>query len=349
MKKIVSWFVLASVIILIFLFLFLGKEEKNVENHSSLIGDIPVTVIEVKKVTLSSDFSLVGVINPFNDIIVVSQSHGIILQDYTTVGKRVVANEVIAKIDDILLQSNLAKEEINYLKSKRDFERNQLQYEQNSISAAQLDLSRLDMKSAENQLTIAKKELEDTKIKTPISGIINYDYIDVGTMVNEGTQIANVVDVSKLKVIVNISEKEVFQLNVGEEVEIQTDIYPGIIFKGIIANIASKADEGHTYRVSIHMDNSTENPLKGGMFARVYFNSIKSSDILAIPRESLIGSVKDAKCYVIVNGVAYLKKIVIGKESSQMLEVIDGLNEGDLVVNSGQNNLSDSVKVTISK
>jgi len=88
------------------------------------------------------------------------------------------------------------------------------------------------MKAAESQLTLAKKQLSDTKIKAPISGTINKRIVDVGTMVNDGIPVANIVDISMLKVLLNVSEKDAFQIKIGEQTEITTDVYPGVKFFG---------------------------------------------------------------------------------------------------------------------
>ena len=261
----------------------------------------------------------------------------------------VKSGTVLFQIDDVLMQSNLASAEINFLKSKRDFERSETLYQENSISAAQLDLARLGMKAAESQLTLARKQLNDTKIKAPISGTINKRMVNEGAMVNIGTPVANIVDISTLKVALNVSEKDAFQIKTDKQVEITTDIYPGITFYGRVDNIASKADEAHTYPVEVKLPNSNQHPLKAGMFARVNFTSENTAECLVVPRESLIGSIKDARVYTVENKTAILKSVVVGRSSGEFLEILSGLNENEIVVTNGQNNLSDNSKVVIIK
>jgi len=205
------------------------------------------------------------------------------------------------------------------------------------------------MKAAESQLTLAKKQLDDTKIKAPISGMINKRFVDVGTMVNPGTPVANIVDISTLKVLLNVSEKDAFQIKPGQQAEITTDVYPGVIFYGKVDNIASKADEAHTYLVEVKLPNESRHPLKAGMFATVVFTGQSNQESLAIPRESLVGSIKDAYVYTVQNKIAKLRNVVIGKTSGNFLEVLSGLKENDIIVVNGQNNLSDNSKVVIIK
>ena len=337
------------IVIIVIAIISLSKQDTGQTGAKINYADIPVSTTVVKKMLLINDISLVGVINANNDVNVISEAQGLVTEAKVKVGDYVKAGTVLFQIDDVIMQSNLASAEINYLKAKRDFERSETLYQENSISAAQLDLARLQMKAAESKLTLAKKQLNDTKIKAPISGTINKRMVDHGTMVNPGTPVANIVDVSTLKVLLNVSEKDAFQIKAGEQSEITTDVYPGIKFYGKIDNIASKSDEAHTYPVEVKLSNSSTHPLKAGMFARVVFYGQSSEESLAIPRESLVGSIKDAYVYTIENKIAKLKNIVIGKTSSDFLQVLSGLKENDIVVVNGQNNLSDNSKVTIIK
>ncbi|MCK9220753.1 MAG: efflux RND transporter periplasmic adaptor subunit [Bacteroidales bacterium] len=349
MKKILFPSIATVIVVLIIIFLFMIGKRKEQGDRKDVLSDIPVNVVGIKKQVLSNLVSMVGVINPNNDVDIIGEAQGIVKAIHVKVGDNVKKGMVLFEIDDLVLRSDMARSEINFFKSKRDFERNKTLYEQNSISAAQLDLSRLDMQSAENEMTRSQKALDDTKVKATISGTINSRKINEGSYVQLNSVLGNIVDISTLKVRVNVSEKDAFMLSPGDSVEITTDVYPGQIFYGHVDNIASKADDDHTFPVEIKLPNSSENPLKGGMFARVNFTSITSRNTLVIPREALIGSVKNAQVFIVSGNIARLRNITLGRESGQFLEVLNGLEEGMFVVTSGQNNCSDNVKVVIVK
>jgi len=349
MKKHIFTLIAALIILLIIVLLFFFSHKKENPAKREVLSNVPVNIDTVKKQPLTNLVSLVGLIDPTNDVEIIAEAHGMIKTVHFKIGDRVKKGTVLVEIDDLLIKSDLARQEINYFKAKRDFERNKTLYEQNSISASQLDISRLDMQAAENDLTRAKKALDDTKVKAPISGTINSKKINEGSYIQQNSSIGNIVDISTLKVKVSISEKDAFVLKPGDTVEIMTDVYPGQMFLGHVDNIASKADEAHTYPVEIHLPNDPAFPLKGGMFGRVNFTSITSRNAMAIPRDALIGSIKDAQVFVIKENTAYLRNITIGRESGSLLEVLDGLEEGDMVVTNGQNNLSENLHVIIVK
>ena len=203
---------------------------------------------------------------------------------------------------------------------------------------------------AESQYIVAKRQLEDTKIKTPISGYVTLRNVDVGATVQgapQPTLIANVVDISRLKVKINVSEINAFAIKTGDQVKVTADVYPGIAFKGRIESISSKSDEAHTFPVEIVVENQSTHPLKAGIFTRVEFSSLKDRECIIIPRESLVGSVKNPEVFVIENGIAKLRKLVLGNESNTFVQVLSGLNEGETIVVNGQNSLIDNLKVEI--
>jgi RND family efflux transporter MFP subunit len=347
MKKSI-WIAMTMVAIMVIIAIIMsGRKKKELITKNDIITTVPVSVTLVQKQKLTSNISLVGTINANNDVNVISEAQGVVKDVYVKVGNNVAAGKVLAQVDDEIPRSNLATTQINYEKAKKDFERAEDLFQENSIPVSQLDAARLGMKAAENQLDITKRQVENTKIKTPIAGTINARYVNIGTMVQPGMPVVNVVDISMLKVRVNVSESEAFRFKAGDKVEIMTDVYPDRVFEGHIDNIASKSDEAHTYPVEIILSNNAEHPLKAGMFARIAFISIEANDALTIPRMALIGSIKNAQVFQIRADVAYLRTIVIGKQSNENLEVLDGLSVGDTVVTSGQNNLVENARVSI--
>jgi RND family efflux transporter MFP subunit len=311
-----------------------------------------VSIEQAVKKNLSETLSIVGVINANNDVNIISETSGKVTQVFAKVGDYKSAGSVIVQVDDELKKAALMSAEANYEKAKKDYERFQELYKQKSATDAQLDQAKLGAAMAEAQYIVAKRQYEDTKIKTPISGVVTSRNVDVGSMVMgapQATLVANIVDISRLKVKLNVSESDVFKLKVGDQVSVTTDVYPGVTFKGRIETISSKADEAHTYPVEVSVLNERTNPLKAGMFAKVTFSSIENREAVVIPREALVGSIKNPQVYVVENGTAKLRNLVVGEEADTKIQVLQGLMEGETIVVNGQNNLVDGVTVEIVK
>jgi RND family efflux transporter MFP subunit len=327
--------------------LLFNRSRHAVEVGTPMLKDVPVTVATVTRQKVQEVLSLVGTITANNDVNVVSETQGRVTAVRAKVGDFVRAGTVLVQVDDELKQAALTAAEVNYEKAKRDYERYQALLKKNTITVAQLDASRMAFKSAESQYIVARRQFTDTRITTPIAGYVTARPVDIGTMVQPGMSVANVVDITILKARLNVAEREVFKLKEGDRVEVTTEVYPGVQFDGKIQSIASKGDEAHTYPVEVVLQNSKEHPLKAGMFGRVAFTSVNVEESLTIPRDALVGSIKEPKVFVVDNTTARLRSIVVGGISGETLSVTAGLREGELVVVNGQNNLQDSTSVSI--
>ena len=326
-----------------------NKSKMQARSKPDEVHFLPVTVTPVAKEKLSESVSLIGTITANNDVAIVSETQGKVTKVYANIGDYVEAESTIVQVDDELKQAAFATAEVNYEKAKKDLERFESLIKENSISDTQLEGARLGFKSAEAQYIVARRQYSDTKIKTPISGIVSARPVDLGTMIQNNNTIANVVDISRLKVRLNVSEQDAFRIKVGDLVDVTTNVYPGVSFEGKVSTISSKADDAHTYPIEVVLANNSQHPLKAGMFGRVSLISVKDHESVTIPRQALVGSTKKPQVYVVDNGIARLRDIVIGAQVGTNLEVLTGVRESETIVISGQNNLKDSVVVTVLK
>lgn len=324
-----------------------NRSKLQAKTNDDKIDAYPVLVSDAGKQKVDHSLNLVGTISANNDVAVVSEAPGKVVAVYAKVGDYKPAGSVLFQLDNELKEAAFKTAEVNYDKSKKDFERYEALHNDRSVTDAQYEGARLAYLSAEAQYITARRQYNDTQIKAPISGVITSRLVDVGNYVNDKNVVANIVDISKLKVKLNVGEKDAFKLKAGDKVDITTDVYPGIVYTGKIESISDKGDESHTYPVEITLMNSKQNPLKAGMFGSVSFSSIKKSESIVIPREALVGSIKDGYIFTVKDNIATQKKVVIGNSFDTNLEVLSGLTEGEKVVVNGQNNLKNNDKVVV--
>lgn len=332
--------------------LMTNKAESNAQSGTAITTAYSVSVVTATKQNIVEDFTLVGTINANNDVIIMSETQGRVVKVNAEVGEYKQAGSVLVEVDDELKEAAYKTAKMTYDKAKKDLQRFEALFLEGSIPESQIEHARWNYQNAEAQYIVARRQYRDTKITTPISGIVTARPVNIGTMLQGSPQpsvVANVVDISKLKVKINVSEKDVFKLKIGDAVEVTTDVYPGITYDGRISTIAAKGDEVHTYPVEVTLNNSTKHPLKAGMFGSVSFSAKTSGSTIVIPREAVVGSIKDAKVYVVENNTAKIRPVVIGKELGTNVEVLNGIKTGEKVVVNGQNNLKDNVTVTVRK
>jgi membrane fusion protein, multidrug efflux system len=311
------------------------------------VRTIPVFVMEISAKPLSDDFTVNGSFTPVHELTLLSEGQGKVRGLYFAVGDFVKEGQVLAKLDDDLIVSNLALANAMYDKARRDLQKYEGMLKSDAVSSQQVEDARLALRKAETDVTTLKKQLDYSSIKAPIQGTITKRHIETGSLVMPGTMIADIVDISRLKFIANVSESEAVRITKGMNVEITSSLFPGVTYQGKVLSIGIKADESKRFPAEIGLENDPKHPLKAGMFGTASFRLGSEREALSIPRHSIVGSIREPRVYVVENNRAILKDIRIGSATDQDVEVLEGLKAGEVVVTSGQINLDNGTPVTI--
>jgi membrane fusion protein, multidrug efflux system len=350
MKKAIA---IAGIMIVVFVIstkLFFNHKAMNTttpESQSLSSVTVSVKVSETMKRAADQSLDLIGTLTAWAEIAVVAELQGKIESLNIDKGQIVSKGAVIATIDSKLKQLAFDNATINTAKLKNDFDRVTNLFKAGTASQQQLDDAKFSFENASIQMEQAQKQLLDATVVSPISGIVAERNTEIGAYVNAANQIAKIIDISKLRVVLNVSETNVYHLKVGDKATISTDVYPGVSFDGRISFIGSQSDATHNYPVEIAINNNKEHPLKAGTLVTSHIIIPDTKTRLYIPRQSLQGSTSDARVYVVENSKAILREIVVGYENGDYLEVVSGLTEGEMVVTSGQINLSDGKAVSV--
>lgn len=211
----------------------------------------------------------------------------------------------------------------------------------NSVSSAVAS-----KESIETQIRIAQETLQDTAVKAPISGIISNKNISASNMVSAQSAPFTIVDMSKVTVDVNVSEKIINLIKQGQSVDV---IIPTISDKkitGVIKNISPAADNTSTFPVKIEIDNK-DSVIKPGMFAEIHFIESQNSNTMVVPRNTVVEEMSGKYVYVIENDHAVKREVTTGIDNGEEIEILSGVSLGENVVTKGQSYLDDGTKVTI--
>jgi membrane fusion protein, multidrug efflux system len=348
MKKFITIAVIIALLALIVLRLVSNKEKiESTKDVKTDLNYVTVNVANVQKMTLNDSLKLIGYLDAFTEVDIAAEASGVITSLNANLGDVKSKGAVLATIDDKLKQLAVRKAKIDLDKLQKNLERYENLYKGGTLTEQQLDDTQTMYDSAVLQLQQAQKQLDDATITAPITGIVSRKLFEKGEFVNMASPMFTMVDISRFKIKLNVSEANVYQLKTGDIALVTTDVYPGVKLQGKISYISPKGDETHNYAVEIEMANSKENPLKSGTFANVQIQLPTRADALYIPREALLGSVNEAKVYLAENGKAKLRTITVREGNDQYLQVISGLNENEKVVVNGQINLADGKEIKI--
>lgn len=325
----------------------LNNNKKKNEAKTAIVaegsGAVTVRTALVKKEAVDMDFSVNGSFSPIKELNFLSENAGRVTKIYVEEGDRVSKGQVLAHIDAEILNTDRETAEASLQNALKDEARYNSSFQTGGVTQQQLDQARLTVKNAKLRLQASQRRVSDANIKSPINGIVNKKYIEVGAFVTaQGTQLFELVDVSRLKLKVNANESQVATLKIGDQVKIKSNVFPTEDFTGKVTFIAPKADASLNFPIEIQVENNKPNTIKAGMYGTAIFEFPSQAPAITIPRGSFVGSVSSNEVYVMEGGkTAKLRKVVAGRILGDKVEILDGLKEGETVITSGQINLVD--------
>ena len=337
-------------------------EDPSEDTASSQENAIPVKVMQVIAEPFLEWIPSTGTIKPWHEATIMSQTSGQIKEVFLELGQFKRCDEVLVQVDDELKQyaynqahAQFINAEANYEKANKDLERNKQLYKNKSITEFEMENARLkersayaSMISAKAAFDTARRQLEDTKIKSPIDGDIAQKIVDVGDTVSPGMPIATIIDIRKLRVLVGISSQEIPRIKQGQQVQIKVDTYPNLTFKGKVSFIGPQAElSSRTFPVEIKVDNTSDKKLKPGMIARTNILVGKEDNVVVIPQDSILELEGKKVVYIVKEDRAERREITVTKVFENQVCACKDLKPGELLVITGQENLVEGALVTI--
>ena len=278
-----------------------------------------------------------------------TETPGVVSKVFVSEGSFVKAGQVLAVIKSDKQNVGVANAQAVYNNAKAEVARFESAYATGGVTEQALKQVKLQYENAKNNLESARISASDVNITASFSGIVNKKNIEPGSYVNPGQEVFEVVNVSTLKLRVNVDEKNVGSLKIGQSVKVESPVIPGKSFTGKITFIAPKADASLNFPVDLEIQNNSDNELRAGMYGNAYFGDAQLSNVLVVNRNAFVGSVSSNEVYVLKDGKAYLTKVTTGRTFGDDIEILSGLKAGEQVIVSGQINLVNEAVVEIIK
>ena len=295
------------------------KKDAATDTHDEKVK-VKIEQVSSQDVDQIADFTATVEANIKNNI--APQSPVRIAKLFAEVGDHVKEGQVLVKMDE----TNLQQAKIQLDNQEIEFNRIDELYKVGGASKSawdaqktQLDVSRASYKNLQ----------ENTQLLSPISGIITARNYDSGDMYSGGEPIYTVEQIRPVKLFVNVSESYFTDVKKGNEVDIKLDVYGDEVFKGKVSLVYPTIDAStRTFPVEIKIVNHVVAPDQ------------------AIVKQSGSG---DRYIYVYKNGKVSYQKVELGRRMGNKYEIVSGVENGDHVVITGQNRLTNGMEVEIDK
>jgi len=352
--------------ILAFFMLSCQLPQKTEEVEEASLAAAPVKVFKAKRQRISEKLFYTGLIEAWNKINIMPDVGGKIAKIYVEEGDRVQKGQLLAELDTraIRLQMEQARAgfavaEANYKDAQRNMERMERLKSENAVSEQQYEQLKLAYDAADAQLqqaraalNLASYNLDVSIMKAPFSGVIASKNAEVGDVINplmggfsSSSGVLTLMDFSRVKIEIEVSSQDIARIKKGMTALMRVDAFPERIFRGRVSIVNFAADP-MTKKFSVQITaNNPELLLRPNTFGEVTLEVSTHEDTLVIPQ---IAVLENKYVFVVQkDNMVVRKEISIGLQNTDIVEVIAGIEEEDLVVVEGNYGLEDGSKIEI--
>nr|MCR5518972.1 efflux RND transporter periplasmic adaptor subunit [Bacteroidales bacterium] len=257
------------------------------------------------------------------------QSGGRIQKINVEIGDFVSKGQILAEMDRVQLD----QAKLRLANAETELARLKQLYEQGGLAQSDFEAQELNYKVSKSSYD---NLLENTILRSPISGVVTARNYDRGDMYGMASPIFTVQQIVPVKILVGISEADYTKVRKGDKVSLTVDALPGKSFSGSIRRIYPTVDPmTHTVNVEVQVPN-TNRELRPGMYAKVNVNFGSSRNIV-VPDAAVVrlqGS-GQRNVFVVENGVAVQKAVSLGRHFDGQYEILSGIEVGEMVVVKG--------------
>lgn len=350
MKK--SIFLLAALIILI-------SGCRNRDQALTADVEIPVSVEELKLKSLEEFVNTTGTAFPKGEIEMKAQigaAYFLANNPQTgrlwKLGDRVKAGVLIARLEDeeYVNSVKLETNRLNMELMETELRKQESLYEKGGVTLKELKTAGINYENAKTTVVTSKLQLEKTRIKAPIDGVIvDLPYYTQGTQVETGVIIAKIMDYRTMYMDVQLPEKYITVIKPGQVARLTNYTLPDDTITGYIAQLSPAINpETRTFKGTVSIDNP-DYMLRPGMFVKADIVTNRKDSVIVIPKNIILSRQRGKTVFVIERGVAAERIIETGIENLTETEVTRGLAKDERIVTGGFETLSNRSKVKIIK
>lgn len=330
-----------------------GQAEKGVAPNPAAKGPggspagivVAVETAPVKTVRLQDDVAALGTLRSSESVVVRPEISGRIAEIGFTEGSRIHKGQLLIALDSSVYAAELQQARANLALAETNFKRTTDLEREKFVSANAKDQSLNSLRVAQANVALADARLAKTQILAPFPGVIGIRQVSVGDYVKEGQDLVTLEDISSLKVDFRLPEVMLTDLRRGQTVEVASDAMPERTYPATLDAIDPLVDQNGRAVVLRARLKNTEGQLRPGMFVRTRLILAERANALIVPEEALMPTGNDQYVYKVQDGKATRVKVKTGLRRNSQVEVIEGLQAGDVIVTAGQIKLREGVAV----
>ncbi len=313
-----------------------------------------ITTIAAKHEVFNHYIELQGNVSTKNLLVLYPEHSGILTRVYVKEGQQVSKGQTLAKIDDGGMSQQLAQVKIQADLAKTTFERQERLWNQKIGSEMQFLQAKSNYQAQEEMVNQMKQQVAKTIVRAPFSGVIDEVISEQGSVVGAGqSQLIRIVNLRNMYIETDVPESYIAKVTKNKDVLVEFPIL-GTKLDAKIRQAGSYINPSNrTFRIEIGIPNADKN-IKPNLTARLKINDYTNESAILLP-QSIISENAEGQQYVYIlkdknaNNEAVAEKTVIttGQTQGDVIEVLEGLKDGDEIVNEGARSVKNGQKVKV--
>lgn len=328
--------------------LFSSTGDDQSATNSTANNLLEVEAVEVGYETIDDEIFSSGTIQANEVVELSAEASGIITDIYFEEGREVQEGDLLVKINDSELQAQKQRAEfrLNLAEQREDRQRRLL--ERGGISQEDYDATLNEVNVLRSELNLIDAQIEKTEIRAPFSGLIGLKYVSVGSYIGPNTRIASLQEVDPIKIDFSVPERYISRVTVGDGINFTVQGVDST-FTGEVYAIEPRINtETRTLQIRAISENNGE-LLYPGAFANITLILDEIDDALMVPTISIIPGLNSQKVFVVNDGVVEEKIIRSGIRNSEKVQVVEGIEQGDIVLTTGLLQVRPGMEVNITE
>ncbi|MBP5556278.1 MAG: efflux RND transporter periplasmic adaptor subunit [Bacteroidales bacterium] len=335
-----------SILLMLCVFLLLtGCKEKKT---SRILQPVPVEVMVIGEEGEAGAQNYVGTIEAASASVLSFPVAGNITKVYVREGQKVAEGSLLAEVNDASFKQAYSAAQATLRQAQDGYDRLKLLHDKGSISEVQWVEMETKLAQAVSSEAIAKRNLENCKLRAPYSGVVGKVSAEEGMNVLPGNTVLTLLQTHGMQVNIPIPENVISSVTVGQPVRISVSalnnrIYEGKVgSKGVIANALS-----HNYEVLVPLKNS-DGALMPGMVCNAWLPSSDTTQLIVVPNRVVkIDHTGEHYVWLASGGKAVRRTVITGGLAQRGIIIAEGLNPGDSVIVNGEQKVSTGSSVSV--
>ncbi len=345
MKKQTKIALIIGIIVIIAIAFFypkLSNQGGNTQNASASGGgaggadqDLPVSVVKLQKETLRNQLQVSGTILPNESVNLRSEISGLVTRIAFKEGQFVTKGTPLIYLNDDELQAQYQRLQYTQKLFETQENRQKQLLAREAISQEEYDIALNQFNTALSDITLVEAQLSKTVIRAPFSGILGLRLVSEGSVISTADMLVSLVNIDPIKIEFSIPERYANQVTVGSPVYFTNEGSTQEI-EGTVYAFEPQVDLAtRTLKLRAQSPNKDRRFLPG-MFVKIRFILEVTEDALLVPAESVIPELSGYKVFIVgADGNAEQRTVEIGTRTDTQVQVLSGLDEGDLVLTTG--------------